>query len=401
MIRERNQVSLAYAAGQTVRTELSKDAVYHQIQIPVVGSVSSVNAAASTANTFSQNFPFNLIKNLILRRNGSDVVYQSSGDLIAKENLYLNGNSPHARLTTAANVLLGAVTVNGLAVPANSAGIGAAAAEFQDAGTASTTVVTNFEFQLELWLQLGVEDRYASSLVDARPLSSFVLEITWANPLDVIIPGANVTSISISATAQIYSYDQDNVSAQLPFGTFKRSVQSIPSAQYSSNNQQFLLTRGNFYFGILFQTQGFKSGSSVVPRQEQAVIANITNRANTNYYLRVSDFETLQRKNKMDEVTEGFAYQSDSGSPRGFAHLYYPVTGDRLSELVPSFSMDTWDLLLQLGAGSENGAPTGGTLPIINMLIQEVIPGKSIAPNMPPAAFAGSVRATSASPYRG
>lgn len=401
MIRERNQVSLAYIAGGTVRSELSKDACYHQIQLSTVGSVSSVNTGSSTAaNHFSQNFPFNLMKNIILRRNGSDIVFQSSGDLLAKEDLYLNGNSPHARLTDASNNLLTAVTVQGLAIPSNSAGIGQASAEFADAGTSSSTIVTNFEFQLEIWLQLGVEDRFVSTLVDARPLSSFVLEIQWANPLDVIIPAAQ-SALTISATTSVYSYDQDNVAAQLPFGTFKRSVQAIANAQYSSANQQFLLTRGNFYYGIVFQTQSFKSGSTVIPRQEQAVITTITNRVNTNYYLRVSDFEVLQRKNKMDEITEGMSYGTDSGHPRGFAHLYYPVTGDRLSELVPSFSMDTWDLLLALGAGTENGSPTGGTLPVINMLIEEVIPGKSIAPNMPPAAFAGSTRQTSASPYRG
>lgn len=400
MIRERTQVSLAYVAGQPTRSELSKDAVYHQIQLVFVGTLTSVNAAGSSANTFSQNFPFNIMRNVILRRNGSDVVYQAPGEMIAKENLYMNGNSPRARLTDV-NGAIYLKTTNGISIPANSAGINDASAEFTDAGTASTTVVTNFDCQVEIWLQLGVEDRYAATLIDARPLSSFVLEVQWANPTDIIIQGTNVTSLTLAGNLQVNSYDQDNVTANQPFGTFKRSVQAIQNAQFSSNNQQFLLTRGNFYYGILFQTQTFKAGSTLIPRQEQAVISNVTNRVNTNYYLRVTDFITMQFKNKADEITEGLSYQAQSGSPRGFAHLYFPMTGDRLAELVPSFSMDTYDLLLTLGAGTENGAPTGGTLPVINMLVQEVIPGQSIAPNMPPAAFAGSVRRTQAQPYRG
>lgn len=396
MIRERRLNTVAYTPGGISTIELPKDAVYHQLQLILTGQVSSVNAASSTANKFAQGFPFNILSRIRLVRNGSDVVWQGSGKQLAKEALYLNQRYPQSRLWTASNALL-TQTVNGVPIYSNSEGIGANVAIFQDAGTASSTIVTNFRGSLEMWLQLGVSDSYFATLVDARPLASFVLELTWDTVANFIIAGANSTVSLVGAQAVVMSYDQDNVDMGVSFGTFKRA--SLSSTQFSLNssqNQQ-LLPRGNYYFGIIFETLVFRSGGLVtIPEPGEDIVTEIQNRINSNYSLRDVFFQDLQAKNRNNGRVPSSPFDVWSGGPNGWAFLDYPCTGDSIKELIPTFTMDQFDLLLNMGAGTEAGAITGN--PVINILTQEVIPGRSIAPNQPRGSFAGSMSSTSAKP---
>lgn len=396
MIRERRLNTIAYNSGGVSTVELPKDAVYHQIQMILTGQVSSVNGAGSTANKFAQGFPFNIINRIRLVRNGSDVVYQGSGKQLAKEGLYLNQRFPQARLWTATNALLTA-SVNGVTIPSNSEGIGCNAAVFLDAGTVSSTVVTNFRASLEMWLQLGVSDSYFATLVDARPLASFVLEITWDSITNFIVAGTSATLSLVGAQAVVMSYDQDNVDMGVSFGTFKRA--SLSSTQFSLNssqNQQ-LLPRGNYYFGIIFETLVFRSGGLItIPEPGEDIVTEIQNRINSNYSLRDVFFQDLQAKNRNNGRVPSSPYDPWSGSPNGWAFLDYACTGDSIKELIPTFTMDQFDLLINLGAGTEAGAITGN--PVINIMTQEVIPGRSIAPNQPRGSFAGSMSSTSAKP---
>lgn len=408
MIRERRLATVSYVSGARVPTEISKDAVFHQFQISLKGQLTSVNAAGSSANTFYQGFPFSLIDQVRLIRNGSDTVWQGSGKMMAKECFFLNGAAPHARICAgSASGYLGTgnvytASVSGITVlPANSEGIAENSAKFVDAGTASTTIYTDFECLLELWLQLGgADEKWWTTLLDARPLSSFVFEITWARVADVILAGTNAT-LSISATADILSYDQDGVKEGQDFGTYKRSMQQISNATYGSTGVQYLLSRGNLFQGILFETLAFKAASSSILEPENGVIASFQNRINTNYYLRDTAFQDLQRKAKNDnEIT--YPYGTGTGSPRGFAYLNLLGVGNRASELVQTYTMDQYDLSLNLNAlaAAQNGTTTAATQPQINILTQEVIPGKGVAPNLPQGAQNGSVARTNAQPYR-
>lgn len=402
MIRERKLSTLQYVAGGVSQVELPKDAVYHQFQLSLSGQASIAYGVGPSASTFIPGFPFNLIKQIRLVRNGSDVVWQGSGKMLAAENLILNRQHPRSRIYADSNGAILSATVNGVTVPANSEGIGERAAQFQDTPVASTTVVTDFDAQLEMYLQLGcVDDKWWSTLLDARPLSSFVMEITWENSANVIVAGTTGVVSILNTQIALSSYDQDNVSMNQNFGTFKRSQQSLTSMQYQGTGQQFLLPRGNFYAGMILETLSQKNAGAIqnVAIPEQAVIAAITNRINTNYFLRQSDFKVLQGKNKADLGTSS-PFQCSSGSPRGLAYLGYTTVGDRVSELIPTFTFDTFDLLLDLGNGTENGPVAAGAIPTINVFLQEVIPGRSIAPNAPQGAFAGSNRRTSAQPYR-
>lgn len=401
MIRERRLNTIPYSAGGISTVELPKDAVFHQIQLLLTGSVSSVNSGSASANKFAQGFPFNIISRVRLIRNGSDVVWQGSGKQLAKEALYLNKEYPQARIwngtstSTTQTILL--QTVNGISVPANSEGIGANVATFADAGTSSVTLTTNFRGSLELWLQLGVSDQYYTTLLDARPLASFVLEITWDVLANFIIAGAAAVPTLTNTQVVVMSYDQDNVDMGIAFGTFKRSSLSVSTFSYSSTNNQQLLPRGNYYFGIIFECLAFRSGGlATIAEPGEDIVTEIQNRINSNYSLRDVFFIELQAKNRNNGRIVASPYDAWSGGPNGWALLDYPCTGDSIKELIPTFTMDQFDLLLSIGAGSEAGAVTGN--PVINMMTMEVIPGRSIAPNAPQGAFAGSSRSTSAKP---
>lgn len=425
MIRERSIQSWTYAAGQTVAYDLPRDAVYHIIQIEGTGYCQNIQGVAGTAALFDDCFPFSILKNLRLLRNGSDVVFQGSGCLLAKEHYYLNETFPHARLytvTASLETLLlssgsAALGGKGITVPANDEGIGMTQVQFSTTTSATSTSTVNFDFQVDLYLQLGPSDIYFGSLVDARRLSSFQLELGYANVVDCVIPGTANTN-TIVASGRVLSYDQDNLSTDMDFGTFKRSTLSISNLTYGSSNQQVLLPRGNYFHGMVIDCLAAKTASTTVYSHENAVITQLINRINSNFQLRNANWEDLQRKNQADGCANA-AYSGSRGMPNGTAYLYYPVAGDRGSELVPTHVMDQWDLQLSLASatvlasaaaanygiqntainGPENGATTASTNPVINFLLEEVIPGVSMGDSYPTAAMAGSKRRTSAKPY--
>lgn len=405
MIRERRLNSLTFSAGSVQSVELPKDAVYHSFQLELDGKVTIAYLTSPTASTFAEGFPFNLISRVRLLRNGSDTVWQGTGKQMAKEALILNGRFPFARIWVDQNSTTGTAqallikTINGVAIPSNSEGIGANNAAFVDTATASSTSVTSFRSVLELWLQLGVDDSYFTTLVDARPLASYVLEVTWGNITDCIVAGTSGT-VSVSANLSIQSYDQDNLKLGLPFGTFKRASMSVPGLAFGGNNQQFLLPRGNLYYGILFESLGFKAAGLVTIAQPgNDIVTEIQNRINSNYMLRDVFFRDLQAKNRNDQRVPSSPYDVWGAGPLGWAHLYFPSTGNTVKELVATYTMDQFDVLLTTSAlfGTGDGNVYNGS-PVVNILTQEVIPGRSVAPNAPQGAFAGSAVATSAKP---
>lgn len=421
MIRERNIQSWTYAAGGQQTLDLPRDAVFHILQIEGQGYVTNVQGASGTGTVFDDCFPFSILKNIRLMRNGSDVVFQGSGCLLAKEHYYLNERWPHARLyrLSAANVeslLLSSAALalggKGVTVPANSEGIGITQVQFATTTSASSTTIVNFDFQMDLYLQMGPEDCYFGSLVDARRLATFQLELTYAAVADVAIAGADGSTNAIVASGRILSYDQDNLAVDSKYGTFKRSQLSFQNIPYGSSNFQIMLPRGNYFHGIILDTLAQKAGSTTVLCHENAVLVSAINRINSNFQLRQFNWEDLQRKNQADGCMNS-AYAGSRGSPNGSAYLYYPVTGDKGFELVPTHVMDQFDLQVTVAAnasiaanaanaginGPENGVTTTGTNPTINMLLEEVIPGVSLGEQYPTAAMAGSKRGTSAKPY--
>lgn len=413
MIRERVIQSFTYTAGASQVLDLPRDAVYHILQLECSGYVTNVQGASGTGCTFTDDFPFSILKNVRLIRNGSDVVYQSSGSLLAREHYYLNETWPHARIYTLSNsvetLLLSTVNTKGITVPANSEGIGITQALFFSSDGANTTKTVNFDFQVDMYLQMGPTDLYYGTLVDARRLATFQLVLDYANVTDVVAPGTANTN-TITASGRVLSYDQDNLATDIDFGTFKRSQLSFANIPYGSSNFQILLPRGNYFHGIVLDTLK-QGGSYPFLVHENAVLSSFINRINSNFQLRNINWEDLQRKNQADGCANS-AYTGSRGCPNGAAYLYYPVAGDRGSELVPTHVMDQFDLQVSTASGTtvagpsnpqitgpENGTTTGSTNPTINLLLEEVIPGVSLGERYPTAAQAGSKRATSAKPY--
>jgi hypothetical protein len=407
MFRQRTIASIAYAAGQVTRARLPNDAVYHQLQFAIQGGVvTSVFGLAPTGPIFESTFPFSLIRDMRVIRNGSDVVWQGSGAQLAAEHHYLNNAPPQARLyNTTSNVeTLLTGTSRGVTIPANSSGIAANVLEFVGASTASVTQTScQFDLQMEMWFQLNLSsDAWAcNTLVDARKLATFDIEITWADPTSVIIPGTNNTSNTIACTLNILSTDQDNVSTKSNFGTFKRSAFQYSSNPYGSSNQQIMLSRGNFWYGMIMQTRAYKTGSTTILRPENNVLGSVQNRLNTNFQLRVADFVQMQAKNISDNGGRQSPYGVAGGAKQGFAAIEYTAQLDNPGELIATYVTDVFDLLLTYQAigAATNGITTPSTNPVLDILTQEVIPGVSVGADAPQGAINGSIVGTSAKPY--
>lgn len=404
MIRERQVNSVAYSDGGLSTIDLPRDAVYHMIQLSVYGGTwASVQGAMGTGPALESNFPFSLIRSIRLLRNGSDVVFQGSGAQLAKEHYYLNKAAPFARLyTLSTNVeTLRTATVRGITVPANADGINANGGGFTVPDAPASTGTLYFDMEVELWLQIGPSDAWYGTLLDARKLSSYQLEIQWATLSAINIPGTANTSNTVTANFAITSIDQDNLSPDEVFGTFKRSTLQQSQIPYGSSNFQILLPRGNFFHGIQIGTRAQKAASTTVLFPENSVLGQILNRINSNYQLRQFTFPQLQSKNMSDMGGRPQPWSTAQGHPQGFAYLYYPSAADEGSELVPTYVMDQFDLQVSTNAigSATNGVTTPATNPTIDLLLEEVIPGVDVGSKAPRASQAGSIGRTSAKPY--
>lgn len=406
MLRERQLGTATYSdSGATSFIDLPRDAVYHILRLSIMsGTWVSVQGAMGTGPTFESNFPFSLIRAVYLRRNGSDVIFQGSGAQLAKEHFYLNKSHPIARLyTVSSNVeTLRTVSSRGVTIPANSDGIGSNCGGFTcpDAAGSSTTVY--FDMQMDLYLQNGADDSYFSTLVDARPLAAYQLQIDWMPTASINIAGTANTSNTVTATLQVLSLDQDNLSVGQPFGTFKRAAQSYSNISFNSNNNQILLPRGNFFQGILMSTRGYKAVSATVALPDDGIIGTMQNRVNNNFYLRSVNWPQLKANNVADYGGRHQPWSNSQGSgPQGYALLSYINATQSKSELVATYVMDQFDLLINVNAttSAQNAAFSASTNPLIDILTQEIIPGVSVGASAPRGAQAGSIGGTSAKPY--
>lgn len=406
MFRQRQLATIAYADGQTVRARLPNDAVYHQLQFAIYGgTVTSTYGTSATGPVFESQFPFSLIRDMRIIRNGSDVVWQGSGGQLAAEHMFLNNAPPQARLyNTTSNVeTLLTGTSRGVTVPANSVGIAANVLEFVGGATDSVTRVSSqFDLQMEMWFQLNLDGKAATNtLIDARKLATFDVEITWAASTSIMIAGTANTANVVACNLQVLSTDQDNVSTKENFGTFKRSAFQYASNPYGSSNQQVMLSRGNFWYGMLLQTRAYKSGSTTQLRPENNVLGSVQNRLNTNFQLRVADFVQMQAKNISDNGGRQSPFGTAQGAKQGWAAIEYTASLDNPGELIATYVTDVFDLLLtyQAAASATNGATTGSTNPVLDILTQEVIPGVTVGADAPQGAINGSIAGTSAKPY--
>ncbi len=405
-IRERQLTSVAYSSGNTSLVDLPRDAVFHWLSLSCMGGsfTEAQGAMTGTGSTLIPSFPFSIIRNLRLLRNGSDVVIQASGEQLAKEHFYLNKSHPLARLYTVSGQAetLRTASVRGITIPGNSEGIGANGGGFSNVTNAGGNGVVNFDFQLDLWLQVSPDDAYYSTILDARKLATFQLEIQWNSESALLATtGTLATAQAVVATLNILSMDQDNLDVENDFGTFKRSVLSISNFTYGSNNNQVLLPRGNFYHGVILGTRAFKTGSTVNPLAENNVISTVDNRINSNFSLRKVDFRQLQAKNMADAGGRQQAYDTSQGGPQGYAYMSYHNVGQKAAEMVPTYVMDQFDMQLSIQAigSATNATTTASTNPQIDLLIEEVIPGVSIGGSAPRGSQAGSIGRSSAKPY--
>lgn len=405
-MRERQLVTASFSSGNTNLYQLPRDAVYHTLQFSVMGGTfSTVQGSMGTGPVLVPGFPWTLIKSIRVIRNGSDVVAQMSGEQMAKQHYYLNGEFPKARLyTTSSNVeTLRTATVRGITIPANSDGLGSNCGGFSVPDAASSTGSISFDMQCDLYFQLGVDDAYYSTLVDSRKLASFDVEIQWATEAaQIATAGTANTSNAASFNLNILSLDQDNMSVETNFATFKRSTNYISNFTYNSSNNQVILPRGNFFYGVQIGTKAYKAGSAVNAIAENSVLGQIINRINTNFQLRATNFNQLQAKNVSDQGGRAQPWETSQGGPQGYAQLLYVNAGDRFAEMIPTYAMDTFDLQLSVQAqgSASNGATSNNTNPVIELLYDEVIP--AIAPaggSNPRGSSNGSIGMTSAKPY--
>lgn len=404
-MRERQLGTATFSSGNISIVQLPRDAVYHTLQLSCFGgSFATVQGALGTGPNLVPGFPFTLIRQIRVIRNGSDVVAQYSGEQMAKEHYYLNGEFPKARLyTTSANVeTLRTQTVRGITIPSNSDGIGSNSAAFTVPDAPAGTGTLSFDMQSDIYFQLGVDDAYYSTLVDSRKLASFDLEITWATEAaQIAAAGTANTSSAATMSLNILSLDQDNLEVKDEFMTFKRSTNSISNYAYGSSNNQLILPRGNFFYGMIMATRAYKVGSTVNPVAENAVIGQILNRINTNFQLRSVTFPQLQAKNVSDQGGRAQPWETSQGGPQGYAQMLYVNAGDRIAEMIPTYAMDMFDLQLAINAigSAQNGVTTANTAPVLDFLYQEVIPSVSPGGSTPRGAMAGSIGSVSAKPY--
>lgn len=164
-----------------------------------------------------------------------------------------------------------------------------------------------------------------------------------------------------------------------------------------------MLPRGNFYQSIMIGTKAFKAGSTANAIAENSVLSSIKNRITQISICALSTLSRSKRKNQADAGGRDQSWATARGVPQGFAFLSYINAAQKAAKW---FQLMLWTNSTSLfqaqdNASATNGATTASTNPIIELLIQEVIPGVSVGGAAPQGAADGtkSNGTSAAKPY--
>jgi len=224
-ILEREIESATYAAGQTATIRLPRNYAYRKLCLTLMASIS--RAAGATDGQAKDSAPAQLVKNIVIRANGRDVIKNYDMQALHRINQITHGTRPH-------------ISADGL----KDFAIIAVDSEI----TASVSAFIDFE----MWRCV----RPIDTLLDAAGLATLEMIITWGAPNDVMDstydPAAGGVVIK-DAKLFVSAIESVGVPAGTTFLTNKEyMIRSQVTA--ASNRHQIQLPVSNLYRHLILHT---------------------------------------------------------------------------------------------------------------------------------------------------
>ena len=224
-ILERELGSITYAANQTRTLQLPRNYAYRTLQLKLVADL--YRAAGATGGAPKDSCPAQLVRNIMIRANGRDVLKNYDMETLHRMDQIRHGVRPHisfAGFSGYAEILVGA----------------------------KVTCVVHAQIDAEMWRCI----RPIDTLLDAAGLATLELIITFGAPDDTMNdaydPAAGGVTVD-SATLYVASVEAVGVPAGTQFMTNKEyMIRSQVTA--ASSSHQVNLPTSNLYRSFILKT---------------------------------------------------------------------------------------------------------------------------------------------------
>lgn len=225
-ILEREIESITYASNQTATIRLPRNYAYRKLCLTLIAEIS--RAAGATDGQAMDSAPAQLVKNIVIRANGRDVIKNYDMQALHRINQITHGTRPH-------------ISADGLKDYAEIA--------VDSEVTASVSAFIDFE----MWRAI----RPIDTLLDAAGLATLEMIVTWGSPNDIMDstydPAGAGCVVVKSAKLFVSSIESVGVPAGTAFMTNKEyMIRSQVTA--ASSRHQIQLPVSNLYRHIILHT---------------------------------------------------------------------------------------------------------------------------------------------------
>lgn len=333
-ILEREIQSVAYSANQVSTIPLPRNYAYRRLNLTLLAQI--WRAAGYSAGGAMDSAPAQLVRNIMIRANGRDVIKSIDFETLHRLNQISHGTRPWIE----ADDLAGYAAIS-------------------DGSPVTVGVSACIDF--EMWRAV----RPIDTLLDAAGLATLEMIITWGAPDDIMTPDYDPASGGVvvdNAMLFVSSVESVGVPAGTPFMTNKEyMIRSQVTA--ASNRHQIQLPVGNMYRWIVLKTHSDGTNVKTILPFDLTNQNTIQLQAGTEVFkYRIAG--TLNHDNRLDymmEVPE--ILQQGAADPIDHRLTEYPLVGyyvlefvkdGRLTEALDTARLSQLELILNVAHPGTN-----------------------------------------------
>ena len=321
-ILEREIGSIAYAENQTRTIPLPRNYAYRCLDLILVAKI---ERAAGTEGEAKDSAPAQLIKNIVIRANGRDVIKNYDMETLHR----LNQMRHHTR------PFIDSEGLEGFAIIA----------------TPGTVHQVAARIEFEMWDAI----RPIDTLLDSAGLATLELIVTWGTGLDIMNEDFDGASVTVNAaTLYISAVESVGVPAGTAFMTNKEYViRSQVTAD--SNRHQIFLPVANLYRSMVLKTHSRGNQVNTIIPWSDTKQKTITIQSGTEVFkYRMAGF--LQACNRLDYMMEvpeiigdaaALNHRLEEQSLEGYYILEFVKDG-RLTECLDTSKLSGLELILDV-----------------------------------------------------
>ena len=325
-VLEREISAVTYAANQTRTIQLPRNYAYRCLNLTLIASM--WRAAGATLGNAKDSAPAQLVKNIMIRANGRDVIKNYDMESLHRINQIEHGTRP----------VISAEAWAGHAAIA----VGAPA-----------TLMVCARINYEMWRSV----RPIDTLLDSAGLATLEMIITWGTANDTMTPDYDPAAGScVVVDAQLFVSSVESVG--VPEGTqFIMNKEYMIRSQITatSNRHQIQLPVGNLYRWLILKTHSDGVQVCTILPMTLAAQNTVTLQAGTEVF-KYRMAGALNFDNRLDYMLEVPEYMADAAAlnhrltERGLEGYYVLefVKDGRLTECLDTSRLSSLELILDV-----------------------------------------------------